>query len=46
MDRKTPGADDVMKYLSGVGSTYPWKTIITLNLTAYVAEWLTDMLNR
>jgi hypothetical protein len=32
MDRKTPGGDDVMRYLSG-GSTYPWKTMITLNLT-------------
>ncbi len=32
MDRKTPGGDDVMRYLSG-GSTYPRKTIITLNLT-------------
>jgi hypothetical protein len=32
MDRKTPGGDDMMRYLSG-GSTYPWKTMITLNLT-------------
>jgi hypothetical protein len=32
MDRKTSGDDDVMRYLSG-GSTYPWKTMITLNLT-------------
>jgi hypothetical protein len=32
MDRKTPGGDDVMRYLSG-RSTYPWKTMITLNLT-------------
>ncbi len=32
MDRKTPGGDNVMRYLSG-GSTYPWKTMITLNLT-------------
>ena len=32
MDRKTPGGDDVMRYLSG-GSTYPWKTMITLHLT-------------
>jgi hypothetical protein len=31
MDRKTPGGDDVMRYLSG-GSTYPGKTMITLNL--------------
>jgi hypothetical protein len=32
MDRKTPGGDDLMRYLSG-GSTYPWKTMIALNLT-------------
>jgi hypothetical protein len=32
MDRKTPGGDDVMRYLSG-GSSYPWKTMITLNFT-------------
>jgi hypothetical protein len=32
MDRKTPGGDDVMRYLSG-GSTRPWKTMSTLNLT-------------
>jgi hypothetical protein len=32
MDRKTPGGDDLMRYLSG-GSTYPWKTMIILNLT-------------
>ncbi len=28
----TPGGDDMMRYLSG-GGTYPWKTMITLNLT-------------
>jgi hypothetical protein len=33
-DRKTPGGDDVMRYLSG-GSTYPWKTMITLHLTEF-----------
>ncbi len=32
MDRKTPGGDGVMRYLSG-GSNYPWKTMITLNIT-------------
>jgi hypothetical protein len=32
MDRKTPRGDDAMRYLSG-GSTYPWKTRVTLNLT-------------
>jgi hypothetical protein len=32
MDRKTPGGDDVMRYLSG-GSTHPLNTMITLNLT-------------
>jgi hypothetical protein len=32
MDRKTPGGDNVMRYLSG-GSIYSWKTMITLNLT-------------
>ena len=30
--RKTPGGDDVMRYLSG-GSNYAWKTMIILNLT-------------
>jgi hypothetical protein len=32
VDRKTPGGDGVMRYLSG-GSNYHWKTMITLNLT-------------
>jgi hypothetical protein len=32
MDRKSPGGDDMMRYLSGE-SNYPWKTMITLNLT-------------
>jgi hypothetical protein len=33
MDRKTPGGDDVMRYLSGGSKNYPWETMITLNLT-------------
>ena len=32
MDRKSPGGDDVMKY-SFQGIYYPWKTMITLDLT-------------